>query len=227
MHIKNITVFILFLLSTNLDAQRSKGQLVGDSTKYSLLVNPFIQIESTEAVDAMYNFEFKKSLSHFNYLRKQYPWHPLPYLMKGLNYWWRIVPNYDNKEWDKEFLAYMDTTEMLARKMKKFNEIESSFFIAAANAFAGRLYSERRDYRKAAFAGKKALNYLEECRGHETYSPELLFGDALFNYYAEWIREEYPLLKPIMVFFPKGKKEKGIEQLKEVARNAFYSRTEA
>lgn len=211
----------------NVDAQRSNGQLTGDSTKYSLLVNPFIQIESTEAVDAMYNFEFKKSLSHFNYLRKQYPWHPLPYLLMGLNYWWRIVPNYDDETWDTEFLAYMDTTEVLARRMKEFNEIESAFFIAAANAFAGRLYSERGEYRKAAFAGKDALKYLDECRGHETYSPELLFGDALFNYYSEWIRDEYPLLRPLMLLFPKGDKDEGIKQLKEVARNAFYSRTEA
>lgn len=226
-HIKNITLFFLFLLSMNVGAQRSGGQLTGDSTKYSLLVNPFIQIESTEAVDAMYNFEFKKSLSHFNYLRKQYPWHPLPYLLMGLNYWWRIVPNYDNETWDKEFLAYMDTTEVLARRMEEYNEIESAFFIAAANAFAGRLYSERREYRKAAFAGNAALKYLDECRGYETYSPELLFGDALFNYYAEWIRDEYPLLRPLMVLFPKGDKEEGIKQLKEVARNAFYSRTEA
>lgn len=226
-HTKNIIVFCLFLFSAGVHAQRSNGLLIGDSTKYSLLINPFIQIESTEAVDAMYNFEFKKSLSHFNYLRKQYPWHPLPYLMMGLNYWWRIVPNYEVETWDKEFIAYMDTTEMLAKRMKNYNELESAFFRAASSAFAGRLYSERGEYRKAAFAGKKALKYLDECRGHEDYSPELLFGDALFNYYSEWIRDEYPLLKPLMLLFPEGDKEEGIKQLKEVARNAFYSRTEA
>lgn len=209
-------------------AQRQNGLSGGDSTKYSLLINPFIEIESTEAINSMYNFEFKKAHSHFNYLQKKYPWHPLPYLLKGLNYWWRIVPNYQNKEWDEEFLAYMDTTKILAENVRdNFNEIEGSFFLAAAYAFEGRLYSERRDYRKAAFAGSRSLKYLSECRGHEDYSPELLFGDALFNYYAEWIREEYPLLRPLMVFFPKGDKEEGVKQLKEVARNAFYSRTEA
>ena len=54
-----------------------------------------------------------------------------------------------------------------------------------------------------------------------------MFGDALFNYYAEWVPENYPLLKPIMAIFPDGDKEKGMEQLKLVARNAFYTRTEA
>ncbi len=218
----------LILLSAGVYAQRQENQPDGDSVRYSLLVNPFIQIESTEAINSMYNFEFTKAHNHFNYLQKKYPWHPLPYLLKGLNYWWRIVPNYNNQEWDREFLAYMDTTKYLAENVRdNYNEIEGAFFLAAAYAFEGRLYSERREYRKAALAGSRSLKYLRECQGYEEYSPELLFGDALFNYYAEWIREEYPLLRPIMAFFPKGDKEKGISQLKEVARNAFYSRTEA
>lgn len=226
--VKNIVLIGAFLLYSPLTAQWSDDKLADDTLAYSLLKNPFIQIESTEAINSMYNFEFKKAQSHFNYLQKKYPWHPLPYLLKGLNYWWQIVPNYENEEFDDEFLAYMDTTVITAENIRdNYNEIEGSFFLAAAYAFEGRLYSERREYRKAALAGSRSLKYLEDCQGHEDYSPELLFGDALFNYYAEWIREEYPLLRPLMVFFPKGDKEEGIKQLKEVTRNAFYSRTEA
>lgn len=221
-------MYALILLSVGVYAQRQETPPDGDSVRYSLLINPFIQIESTEAINSMYNFEFTKAHNHFNYLQNEYPWHPLPYLLKGLNYWWRIVPDYNNQTWDEEFLAYMDTTKYLAENVRdNYNEVEGAFFLAAAYAFEGRLYSERREFRKAAFAGGKSLKYLRECQGYEEYSPELLFGDALFNYYAEWIREEYPLLRPIMAFFPKGDKEKGIGQLKEVARNAFYSRTEA
>lgn len=217
----------MLLVCVILSSQISFAQQL-DSTGYNLLQNPFIQMESAEAINSMYNFEFEKSKSHFVYLKKQYPWHPLPYLLIGLNYWWRIVPDYQITKWDDLFLAYMDSTEVLAKKLRnEHNEIEGAFFLAASYAFEGRLYSERGQYRKAAIAGKNSLKYLKECRGNEAYSPELLFGDALFNYYAQWIRENYPLLKPLMILFPKGDKEKGIEQLKEVARNSFYSRTEA
>jgi tetratricopeptide (TPR) repeat protein len=41
------------------------------------------------------------------------------------------------------------------------------------------------------------------------------------------IREHYQILKPIMDFFKKGDKELGIQQLRTVATNAFYTRTEA
>lgn len=198
-----------------------------DST-YSLLNNPYVEIESTQAINDMYNFRFDRSVRHFTYLKKQYPWHPLPYFMIGLNYWWRIVPDYNNKEFDKKFHAYMDSAIVIAKLIHDdHNRVEGAFFLAAAYAFKGRLYSDRKEYTKAAFAGKDALKYLEECRGREDLSPELLFGDALFNYYAEWVPENYPMLKPIMMMFPDGDKKLGIEQLKTVARNAFYTRTEA
>lgn len=224
---KNYLLF-LFLIFGLLKSNAQVNSPVPIDSNYSLLSNPFIQMEATQAINDMYDFRFERSMSHFNYLRKQYGWHPLPYFLMGLNYWWRILPNFNNEEYDAKFLAYMDTSLMLSERMyKDLNKVEGAFFLSATYAFQGRLHSERRDWTKAAIAGKAALKYLEECRGNGDLSPELLFGDALFNYYSEWVPENYPFLKPIMALFPDGDKAKGIEQLKYVARNAFYTRTEA
>ncbi len=131
-------------------------------------------------------------------------------------------------EWDEPFLDYMDSSIVLAKRLyEEVHEIEGAFFLAAAHAFKGRLYSDRGSYVKAAVEGKSSLKYLEVTRGQEEFSPEILFGDGLYNYYAPWIRENYPYLRPLMTFFPGGDKELGIEQLRQTARNAFYSRTEA
>jgi len=224
---KHIFLVIIFWLT--ISALPAQTPIESDSTfSYSLLTNPYVQIEATQAINDMYNFRFERSMRHFNYIKKQYGWHPLPYFMMGLNYWWRIVPDFQNEEFDEPFLAYMDTAVVLSERLyEKYNKVEGAFFLAAAYAFKGRLYSDRHDYTKAAWAGKNALKYLEECRGRDDLSPELLFGDALFNYYAEWVPENYPMLKPLMMMFPDGDKELGIEQLKTVARNAFYTRTEA
>lgn len=221
-------IFSLILLSGLSLVSAAQGQPAPIDSTYSLLSNPYVQLEATEAINDMYNFRFDRSMRHFEYLKKQYGWHPLPYFMMGLNYWWRILPDFNNKEYDATFYAYMDTSLVLSKRLyEKLNPVEGAFFLAATYAFTGRLYSERHDWARAAAAGKNSLKYLEECKGHEDLSPELLFGDALFNYYAEWIPENYPMLKPIMVMFPKGDKELGIDQLKTVARNAFYTRTEA
>ena len=91
------------------------------------------------------------------------------------------------------------------------------------------LYSdeERANWLKAAAVGKEALNYLDECRERNYLSPELLFGDALYNYFSVWVPENYPALRPILWFFRKGDKALGLKQLREVSFNAFYTRIEA
>lgn len=209
----------------------SAGELKTDTSGVAsdLLINDIkVQMDATEALNHMYNFNFTTAEKQFRWLKQKYGWHPLPYFLMGLSEWWKIVPNVENEAHDKRFFAYMDTSLMLSRRLyEEVNKVEGAFFLSATYSFQGRLLSERKKWTQSAVAGKNALAYLEECRGRDDLSPEILFGDALYNYYSVWVPENYPLLKPIMLFFDKGDKDEGIEQLKEVARNAFYTRTEA
>jgi len=212
--------------------------MIGGNLSYAqeeqkmLLTDIRVQLEANEAVNDLYNFKFAKAEQQFRWLKQKYAWHPLPYFLLGLSEWWKILPNTANKEYDEKFLAYMDSTIMVGENLYKKSEeykVESAFFMAAAYGFKGRLYStiDRKQWRKSATAGKKALNYLEISKGQHDLSPELLFGDALYNYFSVWVPENYPMLKPILMFFPEGDKDLGLEQLKTVARSAFYTRTEA
>jgi tetratricopeptide (TPR) repeat protein len=201
-------------------------------TSIILLNDLSVQLQCTQALNDLYNFKFDAAENQFHELRTNYVWHPLPYFLMGLIEWWKIMPNTKDKSHDEIFLAYMDTTIMVAEKLYDeydVYKVEASFFLSAAYGFKGRLYSdeERRSWGKAASAGKSALHYLEKSKGKGDLSPELLFGDALFNYFSVWVPENYPALKPILWFFPKGDKALGLKQLKEVSYNAFYTRTEA
>jgi len=195
----------------------------------SLLLDKKIQIEATQAMNDVYNFKFASAEKQFRWIKQKYGWHPLPYFLLGLSQWWKITSNIEVTDYDNDLYAYMDTSIVLAKRLYKLDEnnVEAAFFLAAGYGFKGRLLSERRKWRKAAVAGKNALKYLEISKGNEDFSPELLFGDALYNYYSVWIPKNYPMLKPILLFFSKGDKELGIKQLREVASNAFYTRTEA
>jgi hypothetical protein len=198
-----------------------------------ILINSItIQLEATDALNDLYNFKFEKAEQQFRWFKQKYPWHPLPYFLLGLSEWWKIMPNARETKYDDRFLAYMDSSITVAEHLFKKNpeyRIESSFFLAAAYGFKGRLYAdeERKDWLKAAAEGKAALKYMEICREQNNLSPELLFGDALYNYFREWVPENYKSLKPIFWFFRKGDKKLGLQQLKEVSYNAFYTRTEA
>ncbi len=213
----------------------TKGQeIINKETIYEkgeekLLDNALIQMEATAAVNDMYNFKFERAKLQFNWFKEKYPEHPLPYFLLGLNEWWKMMPNSDIETYDEAFLNYMDISIEKAQNLykKDAENAEAAFFLAAAYAFKSRLHAERKHWTKATFNGKSSLKYLRKGKATQELSPELLLGDALYNYYSIWIPENYPMLKPIMLLFRKGDQTLGLAQLKEVAQNAFYTRTEA
>ena len=206
--------------------------LAKKDTTIILINNIAMQIEINQAMNDLYNFKFEKAEQQFRWFKQKYAWHPLPYFLLGLSEWWKIMPNTKATQYDDRFMAYMDSSIIVAENLFEAHpeyKIEAAFFLSAAHGFKGRLLSdeERKNWRKAAVEGKSALNYMEICREKENLSPELLFGDALYNYFSVWVPENYPSLRPIMWFFRKGDKQLGLRQLKEVSYNAFYTRTEA
>jgi Tetratricopeptide repeat len=228
-----LKVLLLVSLFTSLQAQAQLLDWFGtpkpDPTKM-LILNNGVQTEVGKAVNLMYNFKFDEAEREFRWFKYKYAYHPMPYMLLGLNEWWKIIPNTDNPLYDEQCLAYMDSTIAKAEYIYESSDdrkVEACFFMAAAYGFKARLYSERKKWTKATFAGKNSLKYLEKVRGFEDLSPELQFGDGLYNYYVEWIPANYPLLKPILWLFPNGNKEKGIKDLEKVANFAFYTRMEA
>jgi len=230
--LKNLLTIILLLAFSNSFGQNVLKRDTLNGEEHIILISDMqLQIQIGEAMNDLYNFNFEEADRKFNWLKQKYGWHPLPYFLLGLSKWWKIMPNMYDTSYDDEFLAYMDTVITISENLHEIprHEVEGAFFLAAAYGFKGRLHSseERKDWRKAAVAGKNALNYMQESEGMHELSPELLFGNALYNYFRVWVPENYPLLKPIIVFFPNGDKELGIKQLREVSFNAFYTRTEA
>jgi tetratricopeptide (TPR) repeat protein len=194
-----------------------------------LLNDPVFRMESVEALNEMYNFNFYKAELAFKWLKYKKPNHPLPYFLYGLMAWWKIMPYSDVTLYDKEFYSYMDSSITYAKKLLRKNpeHPEGIFFMAAANGFKGRLLTERGHYTAATIAGKNAMEYMQKGRKLNTLGVEFLFGDGLYNYYSVWIPENYNWMRPIMRLFPKGSKEEGIKQLEKVTTEAFYTRVEA
>lgn len=210
-------------------SQRMLADSVGTAAPGYLLLDKGLQFRITKAINNMYDFNFNTAEHDFAVLAHQYPDHPLPDFLVALGYWWRIQVDVTNERYDEIFLKYLDRAVEKAEQIFGEDETnkEAAFFLAAGYGFQGRLYSERKSWARAAWAARNALKYMALSRGEEEFNPELLLGDALFNYFSVWIPENYPLLKPVMALFPKGNKELGLKQLEQVASEAFYTRVEA
>ncbi|MDF7813307.1 tol-pal system protein YbgF [Hymenobacter sp. YC55] len=199
-------------------------------TKSWLLLNQDIQIELDGAVHNLYNSKHDQAEKQFRSLRRRYPQHPMPYFLMGLSTWWKIMPsNVTNTIYDKTFFAYMDTAITKGERLYDIDNknYEACFFLAAAYGFDARLHAERHDLRKATVSSKRALDYLDKSKEANGLSPEFLLGQGLFNYYAAWISDEHPWLRPILLLFPKGNRQLGLQQIKNVAANGMYTGPEA
>lgn len=225
----SLLLLINCVVLTEAQAQMEPVTDVNKKETGYLLLDKGLQFRITDAINSMYNFDFENAERGFQVMRYTYPEHPLPYFLMGLSQWWKIVVAVDNRNHDALMLKYMDLTIEKAEKLIEENpeNKEAAFFLAGAYGFQGRLHSERKNWTSSTFASKNALKYLELSRGEEELNPELLLGDALFNYFSVWIPENYPLLKPIMLLFPKGDQKLGLKQLEEVAESSFYARIEA
>lgn len=198
--------------------------------KYKLLLNnPGLRVEAIASLNNMYNFRFYEAELQFNWMKYKYPNHPLPYFLLGLSNFWKMMPNNSITTYDDAFYAYMDTAIYFGEKMlaKDPQNPEAIFFCAGAYGFKGRLLSERGNFSKAGVAAKNALTYMKKSKNISDFGVEFMFGDGLYNFYREWVPENYKWLRPVMSIFPKGDKELGIKQLEEVSSNAFFTRVEA
>ena len=195
-----------------------------------LLLDKDMQTELDGAVHNLYNFKFDRADKQFRSLRRRYPQHPLAYFLLGLSTWWKMMPLAPtDTHYDRQFYAYLDTTTTKAHALYQADarNYEACFFLAAAYGFAARLHAERRDWRKATVSSRRALDYLQKSRPANGLSSEFVLGFGLFDYYAVWIADEYPWLRPVLFFFPKGNSQQGLAELRRAAQTAFYAKTEA
>jgi hypothetical protein len=226
-----VYIIIIFIFYSSI----LKGQIRWPSSKDTLLLNKGLHVILTNAIDNIYNFKFEKAEEKFTEMKSVYPQHPLPYFLMGLSNWWKMMPYKEEDEriesYAKNFIEEMETSISKADIMydQNRNDLEAIFFLTSAHSMLARYYAENsKNKLKIVHHARIALLHLKEIIDHQNeLDIEFLFGTALFNYYGEWFREEYPLLRPLMVFFPKGDKMKGLEQLKDVSNNAFWTRTEA
>ena len=56
---------------------------------------------------------------------------------------------------------------------------------------------------------------------------DVKLGFGIYNYLAAVIPEKYPIVKPVMIFFPEGNKNLGLQELKDAASSGKYSKYEA
>jgi tetratricopeptide (TPR) repeat protein len=193
------------------------------------ITDPDYEAHAQRGIAAVYNLEFDKAESEFSYLCAKYPHHPSGKFFLAMVDWSRIVLDIDNESLDERFIAKLDDVIDMCDGMldKDDNDVAALFFKGGALGFRGRLYAHRGSWMKAANDGRRALPIVQRAYKIAPDNYDILLGIGIYNYYAEVIPEQYPIVKPLMIFFPDGDRQKGIEQLIQAGRHAKYAGPEA
>ncbi len=211
--------WILLLAVLSLPARLS-AQWIGDSTAEG---------HTRRGIDDIYNMMFDSARAEFKEVVRTEPNHPAGYFFLAMIDWWRIVTDLDNTSYDDQFISKLDRViELCDRRLERDeNDLAALFFKGGALGFQGRLYGNREDWVKAANDGRQALPIVRKAYKLAPGNADILLGIGIYNYYAEVVPEQFPFVKPFMVFFPAGDKKKGVAQLREAAANARYANVEA
>jgi tetratricopeptide (TPR) repeat protein len=183
----------------------------------------------TAGIKQIYNIKLSQAEQTFNLLESKYPGHPASKFFYAMIYWWKILLDPDSEKYDDIFLKKLDDVVNQCDKILDDdpNNFYALFFKGGAIGFRGRLMAYRESWLKAADDGKDAMPLVNQAYNINPKNVDVQLGFGIYDYYAAVIPDKYPFVKPLMLFLPKGNKEKGITELSYVARDGKYTKYEA
>ncbi len=191
--------------------------------------DPAVDARVQRGIEYIYNIEFDKADKEFAEVVRLKPDHPAGYFFQAMTQWWRILSNFDDESQDKLYYDMLQTVVDMCEKRLDENEkdVTALFFKGGAVGFRGRLKANRASWLSAANDGLIALPAVRKANEVEPNNYDVLLGIGIYNYYADVIPNLYPIMKPFMIFLPRGDRKKGLEQLELASQKARYAKVEA
>jgi tetratricopeptide (TPR) repeat protein len=214
-----IKIFILFLVVGGI-FQQAGAQWLSDSSA---------DLHTRRGVDYIYSLQFDSARDEFNSLIKIQPDHPAGYFFLAMVEWWRILLELQNKENDNFYYSLLEKVIVICDKRLEKNpdDITALFFKGGAIGFRGRLRVHREEWLQAANDGRLAIPIVHQAYRIDPNNIDILLGMGIYNYYRDVIPDEYPFVKPLVIFFPSGDRLLGLQQLQKVSDRARYANVEA
>ncbi len=179
------------------------------------------------ALDAFYNLEFHRGFTLIDSLEKRYgPYVGTAYL-QALGYSWQIELDPATTWFDASWEAAIQRAESLLSCCSP-HPLEK-YFIGFANRalYVRRLYI-RGHLLRSVWQARSLIALLSGIREHADMYPEMQFELGLYEYYIAYFSTNYPIMRPILVAFPKGDKKAGLQRLALCARDSLnYTHSEA
>ena len=191
--------------------------------------DPGFRDDALVAIDSLYNRKPEVARELIRPWEDQFPDHPVWSAWSAMESWWDIMVNLDDISNDEMFFNNMRKADYAASSLlqEEPDHPDGLLIKALANGYAARHHANRERWVtavKIAYTSHIAYQRFMEVRPD---FPDNKFVEGLKAYYAAFLIDEYPIVKPVSVFLPKGSREGGLDLLHEASETAVFTRAEA
>lgn len=181
---------------------------------------PFVQ-QYQKVLDPLYAYDFKTAIAQLE--SEKSGLHLMQQSILTLHIcWWHIVSGYE--ESDEWLTRYQNSIQQIIGEEKsqgketdQMDENEKHLIVLNAYLFSARIEFLRGHYINGLTHLRTCIKMIEEAMSSKFNHPEIEFIYGLYNYYYAKAYEDYFLLRPILMQYPKGDTKKGISILKRYA----------
>ncbi len=211
-----ILIIILTLFSFECTAE---AQLLQDKTVMDLVKTD---------VDYIYNMQFRDAWDVYDKIVKDYPSHPIGYLLKGMIIYWENYPLLNNSPAHDSFEDNMKKCIRISEDNKK-PEYQAEYLLAdlCARGMLLSYYDDNGLVMEVTPLTIGTYKYIRRAFDFNSTCSDLYYFSGTYNYYREAYPKFYPVYRSLAFLFPHGNMEEGLKQLKICSVNSVVLRAES
>jgi tetratricopeptide (TPR) repeat protein len=209
-----ITILLFCLASSCLQAQ-----ILNDSSTVHLI---------KKGIDDIYNFQFDEAHKIYTKIYKNFPGNPIVSLFGGLITYWEnypLVPSDPSHSiYEKEMRKCIELSDS-----GKYSSDKPEYLLAnlCARGLLLMYYADNNMNFNVFPLATSTYRYIRRSFDFTDYYSDFFFFTGLYNYYREAYPEAFPIYKSFAFIFPKGNRQKGLEDLQRAAGNSIFLKGES
>ncbi len=197
----------------------AKGQIFKDTASLNMI---------KRGVDSIYNMQFKYADMVYNKISQKYPDHPLVTLYKGIEMYWQNYPLLPRSSIYPAFEATMRKCITKSEKnSSSSNEAEYLLANLCARGLLISFYANNELHNEVFPLATSTYQYIRKSFDFTSYTPDYFFFTGIYNYYREVYPKMHPIYTPLVIFFRKGSRTGGLEELQKAATNSILLKPES
>jgi hypothetical protein len=195
------------------------AQILKDSSSLSLI---------RKGVDYIYNMQFTDAEEVYQKISIKYPGNPVVILYKGIMVYWENYPLLPSSALRPVFEENLRKCIGLCEKnSKSSNDTEYLLANLCARGLLLTYYSNNDLSNEAFLLAKSTYKYINRSFDYIGIYSDFYLFTGLYNYYREVYPKAHPIYKPLVVFFRRGNREAGLEDLQKSALNSIFLKAES